>query len=67
MTKHGWFVLVRGLEGANQWECAYTTMFDTKRSARRMLRDYRRGNPDVGLSFYLAKARVVPARLEVTP
>jgi hypothetical protein len=64
--KHGWFVLVRGLEGTRSWECAYTELFSSKREARRMLREYRKDNAHAQyLSFYLAKAVVVPVRDEV--
>lgn len=62
MKRHGWFVLVRGLEAKpDDWECAYTVMFESKREAQRMLREYRRDYGGDRLEFYLAKATVVPA------
>ena len=64
MTKHGWFVLVQALEAPDRWECAFTEMFSTKREAMWMLREYRSAYPNERLSFFLAKAVVVPVGAE---
>lgn len=68
MKRHGWFVIVHGLEdyaGAPEFECAYTEMFTTKPAALRALRRFRRENANfTHLTFYLAKATLTSVKQE---
>lgn len=59
--RHGWFVMVRGLEPEpNEWEAGYTGLFRTKREAMRKLREFRHEYEQPNeLEFYLAKATLV--------